>query len=98
MKRLLLVALASCSTEPREVLECPPCVCEQARACPECPDDSMAAYLEGVAHGEKSTLDSIVLDLCFDHAGEGPGWERSFDRCQRDFHKWEDRVRPKDKQ
>lgn len=93
MKPLLLVALAGCSAEPR-VFECPACVCEQARACPVYQDDSMDAYLEGVAHGQKTTLDAIALDLCFEHAGTNQGWQRRFDKCMSAFHAWEEHARP----
>lgn len=46
-------------------------------------------YREGKEHGKRMTLDAIVLDLCFDCAGEGTAWESRFDRCMREFHEWE---------
>jgi hypothetical protein len=93
-----LLFLLSCGAPTPELArdqKCPACVCERAPACPApakdyCHDWGMAEYQEGVQHGKYFQIQAIVMDMCFDFAGEGPGWEARFDQCIAGFRDWEE--------
>lgn len=93
----ILLAALSCEAEPARQLECPACVCTSLAPAPVCaspPECHMRPYDEGVAHGQRYSLDAIIFERCLSYAGFEPGWEEREKQCFLAWNRWDEGFPP----